>query len=326
MAAVSRCNFGWSFKTVHAIWLTLAVAAAPAAAGCGVCHRRMVESYARTAHANASRPATVESVLGPFDPPRNRMDTRRPGVYFVMERGADGRATQTGVDGSLRHTEALDLVIGSGRRGQSYLYWRDGLLFQLPVSYHISSARWINSPGYEDGAVHFGRGIPPLCFGCHATRAELEPAGRSVRYKREEMALGMSCVRCHGEPPARHTRGFGKPDGLKTCASCHAGLAGERPPEPDVHGNQVGLLWASRCFKQSGGRRTCVTCHDVHQVQRDAASFNSRCVACHPGSRCSQQPDRADACVNCHMPLEQSKLIAVQTYRSHRIAVYRKKQ
>lgn len=87
------------------------------------------------------------------------MDTRKPGVYFLMERDAGGRFLQTGVDGPRHRTEPFDLVIGSGRRGQSYLFWRDGLLFQLPVSYHVGTARWINSPGYEDGVVHFGRGL-----------------------------------------------------------------------------------------------------------------------------------------------------------------------
>lgn len=300
-------------------------AATAAPPDCATCHRDIARGFARTAHANASRPATAESILGPFDAPANRLNTSKKGTYFVMERGEDGRFYQTGVDGSRGRKERFDLVIGSGRRGQSYLYWRDGLLFQLPVSYHAGTARWINSPGYEDGTVHFGRGIPPMCFGCHATRAEIEPAGRSVRYRREEMILGIGCAKCHGEMPAQHASGSGKPDGLKTCAACHAGLAEERPPEPDVHGDQAGLLRASRCFQKSRGLN-CVTCHDVHRVQREPEAFNGRCVACHERTACTKQPDRASGCVGCHMPLEKSKLVEVQTYRSHRIAVYGRKK
>jgi hypothetical protein len=33
------------------------------------------------------------------------------------------------------HTERFDYVIGSGGKGQTYLYWKGDLLFQLPVSY-----------------------------------------------------------------------------------------------------------------------------------------------------------------------------------------------
>ncbi len=300
-------------------------AARAAPLDCAACHRDIVNSFARTAHANASGQATAASILGPFDAPANRLNTSRKGTYFVMERGEDGRFSQTGVDGERSRTERFDLVIGSGRRGQSYLFWRDNLLFQLPVSYHAGTARWINSPGYEDGTVHFGRGIPPQCFGCHGTRAELERAGRSVQYRRQEMILGIGCIRCHGEMPAQHAAGFGKPDGLKTCAACHTGLDEERPPEPDVHGDQVGLLRASRCFQKSRGL-TCVTCHNVHQVQREPAAFNGRCAACHPQTACGKQADRAGGCVDCHMPVEKSKLIAVQSYRSHRIGVYGKKK
>ena len=292
---------------------------------CAACHRDIAHSFARTAHANTSRLATAESIRGPFDAPANRLNTSKKGTYFLMERGEDGGFYQTGVDGTSRRTERFDLVIGSGRRGQSYLFWRNSFLFQLPVSYHASTARWINSPGYEDGTVHFGRGIPPQCFGCHATRAELERAGRSVQYRREEMILGVGCAKCHGEIPLQHAAGFGKPNGLKTCAACHAGLAEERPPEPDVHGDQVGLLRSSRCFQKSRDLN-CVTCHDVHRVQREPAAFNGRCVACHQRTDCRKQPDRAGGCVECHMPLERSKLVEVQTYRSHRIGVYGKKR
>ena len=71
------------------------------------------------------------------------MFTRVPGVFFRMERREAG-FYQTGVQGGRSRSERFDLVIGSGRRGQSYLYWRNGLLFLLPVSYHVGTGRWIN--------------------------------------------------------------------------------------------------------------------------------------------------------------------------------------
>ena len=33
------------------------------------------------------------------------------------------------------HTERFDLVIGSGGKGQTYLFWEGDQLFQLPVGY-----------------------------------------------------------------------------------------------------------------------------------------------------------------------------------------------
>jgi predicted CXXCH cytochrome family protein len=243
-----------------------------------------------------------------------------PGVYFRMEQRRDG-FFQTGSQGRRSRTERFDLVLGSGRRGQSYLYWRDGLLFQLPVSYHAGTNRWINSPGYEDGKVHFGRAIPPQCLDCHASRFRLETTANGPRYA-PDYTLGISCTKCHGEA-SRHSDVV-RPSGIELCARCHSGSAEDIHPEPDVHGNQVGLLKSSRCFQKSRWM-TCSTCHDVHRVERDLAAHSRRCQLCHPAPARHEEPVRT-GCVECHMPLRQSKLIEVQTYRTHRIAVYNNKK
>jgi predicted CXXCH cytochrome family protein len=308
-----------------AIALSLpAMAAAEGALECGSCHREIAAAFAQTAHARASRQADEESVLGPFDGTRSVLYTRVPGVYFRMEKRAGG-LYQTGFQGGRAQTERFDIVIGSGRRGQSYLYWRAGLLFQLPVSYHAGSKRWINSPGYEDGKVHFGRGIPPQCLDCHAGNFRLERAAGRVRYA-EGYSLGIGCAKCHGEAD-KHER-LVRPSGIDLCANCHAGLEEEKPPEPDVHGNQVGLLKASRCFERSGSM-TCTTCHDVHRVERNPATLSARCGTCHEQRACPTAVSLGESarsqCVECHMPVLPSKLIEVQSYRTHRIAVYKRK-
>lgn len=291
-----------------------AAALAQRSLDCAACHKEIAASYARTAHARASSKATEETVAGAFD---RQMRTTVDGVYYQMERRG-GRFYQTGVQPGLRQTEALDLVIGSGRRGQSYLYWRDGLLYQLPVSYHTASRKWINSPGYEDGKVNFGRGIPPQCLDCHASGFRLEPAAKGLRYA-AGYTLGIPCAKCHGEA-ATHEQ-IRRPSSMDLCARCHSGLREETHGEPDVHGNQVGLLRASRCFQKSG-TMTCGTCHDVHRMERDPAALSAKCGICHSPPACGRAVN-GGGCVDCHMPLARSKLIEVQTYRSHRIAVYR---
>jgi predicted CXXCH cytochrome family protein len=56
--------------------------------------------------------------------------------------------------------------------------------------------------------------------------------------------------------------------------------------------------------------------------------LSARCGVCHSDSACQTAAALGDqgrtGCVNCHMPVVPSKLIEVQTYRTHRIAVYRK--
>jgi len=81
------------------------------------------------------------------------------------------QSTESGVKS---RTERIALVIESGRKGQSYLYWKNGLLFQLPVSFLVERGGWTNSPGYADGEVNFDRLIPPRCLEYHATSFKIE--------------------------------------------------------------------------------------------------------------------------------------------------------
>ena len=246
--------------------------------------------------------------------------TGAAGIYFRMERRNDV-FYQTGVDSGkgTSHAERIDIVIGSGRRGQSYLYWRNGLLFELPVSYLTGIGRWINSPGYPDGQIDFGRLIVPRCLECHSTSFTLRTDRGAVRYSRPYV-LGLSCEKCHGDARAHvsyqsahpaDTAGkyilnparFSRDRQVDNCALCHSGERDPRRPPfsyrpgeklddylvrpsaqdvpiPDVHGNQVELLRRSRCFRARPDL-SCSTCHDVHQPQRDLGWFAQKCLACH---------------------------------------------
>jgi len=246
--------------------------------------------------------------------------TGAAGIYFRMERRNDV-FYQTGVDSGkgTSHAERIDIVIGSGRRGQSYFYWRNGLLFELPVSYLTGIGRWINSPGYPDGQIDFGRLIVPRCLECHSTSFTLRTDRGAVRYSRPYV-LGLSCEKCHGDARAHvsyqsahpaDTAGkyilnparFSRDRQVDNCALCHSGerdprrppfsyRPGERlddylvrpsaqdVPIPDVHGNQVELLRRSRCFRARPDL-SCSICHDVHQPQRDLGWFAQKCLACH---------------------------------------------
>jgi tetratricopeptide (TPR) repeat protein len=70
--------------------------------------------------------------------------------------------------------------------------------------------------------------------------------------------------------------------------------------------NQAYRLRRSRCFQQSQGRLTCITCHDPHNAPRGAEAtehYRGKCVACHPSVTVANHPDTAKAdCVSCHMP------------------------
>jgi hypothetical protein len=299
--------------------LILAVMLAAAPESCAGCHAERVQSYRETAHHRASMPASAETIRGSFEQGRNVLRTAVDAVYFLMERRGDA-FYQTGIDRARSRSERFDFVIGSGRRGQSYLYGKNGALYQLPVSFLALTGDWINSPGYPDGKIFFDRAIPRQCLDCHMTAAD---AGR--------FTAGIGCAKCHGtaekHPEIRSPARLDRDRQVAVCAACHSGLA--EAPKADVHGNQVGLLQQSRCYRASP-RMSCSTCHDVHRVERDVVALSARCGTCHAAAQC-KQASRADNCIDCHMPRQKSQAITfqaagrelAQTYRTHRIGIYR---
>jgi hypothetical protein len=143
---------------------------------------------------------------------------------------------------------------------------------------------------------------------------------------------------------------------IDICAQCHGGVGRSLAPafsfrpgetlssyvaleqlgalkEVDVHGNQVALLKRSRCFQSSPGL-TCSTCHDVHSRERPAASYSAQCLSCHEQKQCGAYaklgPTISGNCVDCHMPVQQSNLLVLDTdegrlkakVRNHWIRVY----
>lgn len=294
---------------------------------CQPCHQEIFETYVQTAHFKTSQVANDHSIKGSFAYGSNILKTTNPNVYFKMEKRQDGfyqtayRNTELSVE--LR-SERFDLVMGSGRKGQSYLYWNDGLLFQLPVSYLVAAGKWTNSPGMIDGQIVFDRFISPRCLECHTTLFQGEVKGSKVRY-RSNFLLGLSCEKCHGSAsthvdfhkgdlPATEGRSILNPEHfprerkLDLCALCHSGAAKSiKPPfsyrpgeplseylatapvreaaRPDVHANQVGLLRLSRCFTASDDM-SCSTCHNVHTEERDLSELARKCVECHQPQEC----------------------------------------
>lgn len=353
-------------------------------ASCVGCHKDRGESYERSPHHLTSQFPTVNTVRGSFDKGSNSLTIAdagpdRPGLAFQMEARSDGlfETARTGWSAdAYARTERIDLVTGSGARGQTYLYWHGDRLYELPVSYWSDGHRWINSPGYVDGTADFSRPVNPACLECHASFVRaLSSDPRTNRYDRASLVPGISCESCHG-PGEEHVRRekahpgensaageilnpakFSRDRQVDLCAECHNGiqrealaatfsyvpgrplteffrqLPGSGAEHPDVHGNQVGLLTRSKCYRASE-KMSCLTCHDVHAARKPAPFYAQKCLGCHQWQRCGEAAKMgraiADKCVNCHMPIEQTNAIVSETagkvvhatMRNHWIKIY----
>lgn len=229
----------------------LATFATPTNAGfvgdesCRSCHQDKTISYHQTAHFITSQAPTKDTILGKFKLGSNVLKTADTNLIFEMQATDAGffqKAVRTVSPTRVGHREErFDIVIGSGRKGQTYGFWRSNLLCQLPVSYWTEIDEWVNSPGYRDGVAVYERPITPRCLECHATTFTSR-APPTNRYDKVSIVFGMTCEKCHG-PGSEHVAKFRsasppKPPAdtaiinpaklsrerqIDTCALCHGG-------------------------------------------------------------------------------------------------------
>jgi hypothetical protein len=91
--------------------------------------------------------------------------------------------------------------------------------------------------------------------------------------------------------------------------------------------NHYSLMISSRCYRDSGRKLSCLTCHDPH-VQPAVAEapdyYRSKCLTCHTEASCklslsARRKQASDDCANCHMPRKQLETIAHSALTDHRI-------
>jgi hypothetical protein len=287
---------------------------------CKNCHSEIYNEFLATTHKTTSMPANEENIMGSFDDGENNYAFN----YFdgVVMKDLDSGFYQVNfLNRVFDKAYRFDMVIGSGTRGQSYLYWKNSHLFQLPISYYTMADSWSNSPGYSDQAAYFGRSVNSQCLGCHSSYVDItsKHTQRFEEFDKENIVYGINCERCHGaggnhvehftlNPDAKgenfivNAKHLSQQQQLDACAICHSSTSKDFIPalnfetgnslihdssksnllaKVDVHGNQYGLLIESECFINST-KMTCTTCHNPHEEQRGNVSmFSQKCMQCH---------------------------------------------
>ena len=88
------------------------------------------------------------------------------------------------------------------------------------------------------------------------------------------------------------------------------------------------LMIASRCYRESGGRLSCLSCHDPHiqpSSEEAPSYYRAKCLSCHTDASCTlplaarHQTMPQDNCIGCHMPKQPLGLIAHSALTNHRI-------
>jgi len=297
---------------------------------CLKCHRDIAGSWLHSAHALTSAAGDSTSIKGPFTTGVNELSYGTHGTIKLEHRDS-GYFQQALTPGRPGQPHRFDITIGSGRKAQTYLYWRGDTVFQLPVSYFVTEHSWANSPHFPADTIWFGRIVSTECFECHASYIQKKSIAQTNvfhhadRFDRATLIYGIDCERCHG-PAAQHVRWQeAHPDdktpkyivSIKTltrqqrldiCAVCHSGAHTEQRSLFRFHpGEQLAdYLYAEPV------RNPDLSSMDVHgnQYQLLTASQcflkspNLDCTTCHdPHIR--ERDDLtvfARRCETCHQP------------------------
>jgi uncharacterized cysteine cluster protein YcgN (CxxCxxCC family) len=292
---------------------------------CANCHAREYGSQTKTSMAHAMETVANCSILE-----QHRILTFHDGTYSYRIERQTRQSFYTVTDGKDTLRVPLEYAFGLGKAGQTYIFERDGKMYESRVSFFKArngldltmGAQNLRPNNLAEAAGRLmDRHSSEDCFGCHTTGASHEDIQRPAL-----LTPGVTCERCHGSAVA-HVEGFrqGKPVKMKRlsvltteelsdfCGQCHRTWAQIAADGPHDVGNvrfQPYRLANSKCYDPSDRRISCAACHDVHQEVVSSVSFyDSKCLACHVAEHVAAMkpvakscPVAKQNCVTCHMP------------------------
>ncbi len=291
---------------------------------CHECHKEIYETYIHTAHYLTSSSADTNSVKGSFTNGSNalRLSELLSIAVIKTDSGLFQKAHFPQTDSEI-YTHRMDITIGSGTKGQSYLTWNENALYQLQVSYFEPLDTWINSPGARPGVLSKLRPVNNRCLECHTTFAKgVDNSGLHNTYDKDQLILAIDCERCHGplqqhvayhrnnrddlEP--RHVIRYDsllRQQRLDMCALCHSGvgtsieppfsyLVGEPLNDYLTHSSENGALDSLDVHSNQYGLLRSSKCFQMSKTL-DCAT----CHDPHKNQRGNTQWFNAQ-CISCH--------------------------
>jgi Cytochrome c554 and c-prime len=292
---------------------------------CANCHEREYASQINTSMAHAMEPVSGCSILR-----QNPLLTFREGNYSYRIERQMNKSFYTVTDGKDTLRVPLEYAFGLGKAGQTYIFERDGKMYESRVSFYSTmngldltmGAQNLRPKNLAEAAGRLmDRRSTEACFGCHTTSAS-----RADLHQPASLTPGVTCERCHGSALA-HVEGFRqrRPVEMKKlsqlsteelsdfCGQCHrtwAQIAADGPHDINNVRFQPYRLANSKCYDPSDRRISCAACHDVHhEVVTSDSFYDPKCLTCHATEHvgpvkpvAKSCPVARQNCVTCHMP------------------------
>ena len=321
---------------------------------CTQCHVEAARGFSETNHARTFRPMTPVG-LGTLAPPTGPI----PDSPCVLEQVRDSYGVRVPTTGEQK---TLSYALGSGKTGITYVSIENNTrLTEISKSYFPSRKQWFTTPGQEEKVKNqtaIGRDYGNLraCLLCHTVTLPTDSLHPEPKF------MGVGCEACHG-PARAHAEALthGKRDETMetltkassdrintVCGRCHRTVEEVLAKPVSRQTTQrfpVYGLASSRCYQASGGKLTCITCHNPHQnAKTDPKFYEAVCLNCHTSSpnnaRKSVQAEQPhhqpvqgkvcpvnalSGCISCHLP---SKRVFTDTslptsMADHLIKIYR---
>jgi tetratricopeptide (TPR) repeat protein len=304
------------------------------ASRCASCHPKETRTHDRSRHSRTLHHGRALLDLPfpdkPLADPDNALVThtfKRDGEHIEVETRAGDRVFEIVVKYAFGVRERYVTMIGRDEE-------KNYRALRLSSYHSANGVAWGPTAGDvpdSDSAENIrGQPIPVRdgivrCVYCHVTnfRDFRDPPPESG-FCPTVTDAGIGCERCHG-PGGNHLAAIraGFPDraivnaGTSSssaitaqCADCH--IVGSTPdinaaPDNPDYVRSPGLtLTFSRCYTESDGEMSCLTCHDPHRDDEEPVGFyESKCLSCHSQKNGSQTACRVNPitnCLNCHMP------------------------
>jgi tetratricopeptide (TPR) repeat protein len=269
---------------------------------CARCHAQISAAWKATPMAHASGPAAQGFISADFTHAASGVHYRvyldQGQVWLSYERPNAPPAR------ALQGRQLLLFYLGSGRRGKTWLFEREGYWYEIPINWYAKKHIWDMTPHFLDThEMPLTLPVDPGCLHCHASNVQHSlPDARNHFSGPPFPRGGITCESCHGDA-SQHLAQNGKGPILNpakldpvrrdsVCLECHlegevaviklgrkleAFQPGDNLFDDAVYfedGRRAGpggrttsqweSLLESACKRASGDRLTCTTCHDPH--------------------------------------------------------------